>query len=208
MPTKKTVLEPLAAFLQGSSLEHFIDGIMEEDLGLKKADDAYALEQELPPVEVEIRSPKNGLLTDYTIYPVDVWVAPGRREDVRAKVGGKWVACRAASELTPLSPTAAAVFHSIEDREKLIDALYAERPDAERPGAERRLLGGVGERPTMEALARSWLSHNRGGVRRLSGKSWTTSSRPAAGPSTCAWPTPICITSYRAWALPGASSPK
>ena len=49
MPTKKTVLEPLAAFLQGSSLEHFIDGIMEEDLGLKKADDAYALEQELPP---------------------------------------------------------------------------------------------------------------------------------------------------------------
>ena len=76
MPTKKTVLEPLAAFLQGSSLEHFIDGIMEEDLGLKKADDAYALEQELPPVEVEIRSPKNGLLTDYTIYPVDVWVDP------------------------------------------------------------------------------------------------------------------------------------
>lgn len=163
LPTKKTVQEPLASFLQGSSLEHFIESIMEDDLGLKNAKDAYAVEQELPPVEVKFRSPNTGQLTDYTVYPVDVWVDPGRREDVRAPVNGKWVACHAASELIPLSPTAAAVFHSIEDREKRLDALYAERP-----GAERRLLGDVGERPTMEALARRWLSHNRGGVRCLS----------------------------------------
>src|SRR5262249_4288048 len=46
---------------------------------------------------------------------------------------------------------------------------YAQHPEEERrPDALRRLLRQVGARPTMEALARKWLSHNRGGVRHLS----------------------------------------
>ena len=168
LPTKKTVEEPLASFLQGSSLEHFIEGVMEHDLGLKSADDAYAVEQELPPAVAEILSPNTGLRTHYTVYPVDVWVDPGRREAARAAVKGRWVAPDAAPEGLILSPTATAVFTGIVDREKRLTGRYAARPDDEhRPGAERRLLRDVGGRPTMEAQARRWLDRNRGGVRCL-----------------------------------------
>ncbi len=160
--------ESLTPFRHGNSLEHFIEGIMEEDLGLKKDDDAYALEQELPPVPVELPSPNTGRPTRYTVYPVDVWVDPGRREAVRAAVKGEWAAWDADPEKLQLSPTAAAVFRLIGERERRLDALYAEKPEEERkPAAERRLLRGVGKRPTMEAQARRWLSHNRGGVRCL-----------------------------------------
>ena len=168
LPAKKTVEESLTPFLHGNSLEHFIEGIMEKDLGLQKDDDAYALEQELPPAQVELPSPNTGRPTHYTVYPVDVWVDLGRREAVRAGVKGEWVAWDVDPKKHPLSPTAAAVFRLIGERERRLDALYAKDPEAERkPAAERRLLLGVGKRPTMEAQARRWLSHNRGGVRCL-----------------------------------------
>ena len=121
LPSKKTVEESLTPFRHGNSLEHFIEGIMEEDLGLKKDDDAYALEQELPPVPVDLKSPNTGRPTHYTVYPVDIWVDPGRREAVRAAVKGEWVAWDVDPEKHPLSPTATRVFSRIGERERLLD---------------------------------------------------------------------------------------
>jgi hypothetical protein len=166
MPTTKTVADPLAPFLQGTSLEHFLEEVLGHDLGLKPED--YALEQEIEPAHARMVSPAEGVLTDYTIYPVDVWVNPARGEALREAVKGQWLTCDEALAHPRLSPTAEAVFRLLGERERRLDALYAAHPEKERePDAPRRLLRGVGERPTMDARARQWLSRNRGGVRHL-----------------------------------------
>jgi hypothetical protein len=64
LPAKKTVADPLDPFLQGTSIEAFVDRIVHEELGL--ATDHYALEQELEPTELAMPSPTHGGLTDYT----------------------------------------------------------------------------------------------------------------------------------------------
>jgi hypothetical protein len=168
LPAKKTVADPFAPFLQGSSLEHFLGEVLKDDLGLEEND--CALEQEIEPARAELKSPAHGAVTHYTIYPVDVWVDPARHEGLRARVSGEWLTCEAALRLggDRLSPTAAAVFTLILERERRLDECYAGHPEEERkPDAPRRLLRAVGARPTMGARARQWLSHNRGGIRHL-----------------------------------------
>jgi hypothetical protein len=145
LPTKKTVTNPLATFIQGTSLEEFVDAILQEDLNLDEDD--YALEQELEPAHVEMLSPTKGELTDYTIYPVDVWVAPVQREPLRERLNGLWLTCEEAINHPQISPTARAVF-------ELIQEAY-------------QLLEDVPEKPTVDALANKWFSKNKKGVRHL-----------------------------------------
>jgi hypothetical protein len=157
LPAKKTVLEHFESFEHGSSLEHFLEEVLKEDLGLDLKE--YAL---------ELPSPKHEEPTRYTIYPLDVWVNPARHEWLRGKVDGLWLTCAEALAESRLSATAQAVFRLVRDREQILEHSYAHQPEKERePEAPRRLLREVAERPTMYALARKWLSHNRSGVRHL-----------------------------------------
>jgi hypothetical protein len=169
LPSKKTVVHGLDfdPFQQGTSLERFLEDVLKQDLGLDSDD--YALEQELEPVQVEWASPtQQGILTQYTIYPLDVWVAPACREKLRGKVHGEWLTCEAAVKDSRLSATAQAVFRLVSERERVLEHTYAFQPEKEQqPEAPRRLLREVAPRPTMAALARKWLSHNRSGVRHL-----------------------------------------
>jgi hypothetical protein len=166
LPAKKTVVEHFDPFQQGSSLEHFLEAVLKEDLGLPL--DHYALEQELEPAQVEFPSPKHGETTQYTIYPLDIWVHPSQHEALRGRVKGEWLTCAAGLVDQRLSATARAVFHLVREREQLLEHSYAHQPEKEQqPDAPRRLLREVAERPTMNALARKWLSHNRSGVRHL-----------------------------------------
>jgi mannose-6-phosphate isomerase-like protein (cupin superfamily) len=165
LPSKKTVTDPLAPFLQGTSLEEFVDSIMKEDLHL--AEDDYALEHEIEAANVTMPSPTVGDLTDYTIYPVDVWVIPDQRETLRERVQGEWMTCEQALAHPHISPTARAVFALLVERETRLDAVYAKEPAAEgKPEAPRRLLQTV-RVPTMDTLAKKWFSRNKGGVRHL-----------------------------------------
>jgi hypothetical protein len=165
LPAKKTVQEHFEPFQRGSSLENFLEAVLKEDLGIDT--DAYALEQEIEPAEVEMKSPEHGD-THYTIYPLDVWVAPEERGKLKERVKGEWLTCAQALADARLSPTAKAVFKRVRDRDKELDEDYAGKPEEEGlPGAPRRLLRDVPARPSMDALALRWLSHNRGGVRHL-----------------------------------------
>jgi hypothetical protein len=167
LPAKKTVVDPLAPFLQGTSLEKYVDDVFQDDLELSVDD--YALEQEIEPAFTEMISPSHGDLTRYTIYPVDVWVNPSQHEPLREKVNGSWLSCQEAIANPRLSRTAAAVFHLLQEREAKLDKHYAANPkEEELPEAPRRLLRSVPNRPSMDALAKKWLSHNRAGVRHLS----------------------------------------
>jgi hypothetical protein len=166
LPAKKTLADPLLPLPHGTSVEHFVDAVLREDLRLAAAD--YALEEEIEPVEAEMVSPTHGQMTKYVVYPIEVWVHPSRREAMRASVNGQWLACHEASAEPRVSPTAAAVFRHLPMREERLAAHYREHPEAEhRPEALRRLLGDVPDRPTMQALAGKWLDQNRGGVRHL-----------------------------------------
>jgi hypothetical protein len=166
LPTKKTVTDPLAPFLDGTSLEKYVDEVLKDDLQLGVAD--YTLEQEIEPVYTEMNSPTSGELTRYTIYPVDVWVNPARHASLQTTVQGAWLSCGEASSHQRLSPTAQAVFHLLRERETELDQRYAANPQEEQqPEARRRLLKGVPDRPSMDALAKKWLRQNRGGVRHL-----------------------------------------
>jgi mannose-6-phosphate isomerase-like protein (cupin superfamily) len=168
LPAKKTVKEePFADFRRGSSLEHFLEAILKEDLEIGPED--YALEQEIEPAERTMKSPHSGEETHYTIYPLDVWVRPSCREPLRQRVKGRWLTPQEALGEPSLSPTAQAVFELIQKREQDLEEKYRLHPEMEQqPGAPRRLLHDVADRPTMDALALKWLSRNRGGVRYLS----------------------------------------
>jgi hypothetical protein len=169
LPTKKTVKDPLAEFIQGTSLETYVDDVLQNDLQLKVDD--YALEQEIEPADEETVSPTHGKLTHYRIYPVDVWVNPTRAEELPAELGPAWLSCDDALCDARVSPTAKKVFSLLREREARLDKLYQAKPEDEhRPESPRRLLKDVGERPSMDALAKKWLSKNRSGVRHLSKK--------------------------------------
>src|SRR5581483_3497705 len=128
----------------------------------------YALEQELPPVRTCMPSPTEGVETEYTIYPLDMWVNPERHDELQRGVSGVWLAHDGEPDGGELSPTARAVLAAVGKRERDLSYLYAAQPEkALAPDAPRLLLRGTRERPTMEAQARKWLSRNRGGVRHL-----------------------------------------
>jgi hypothetical protein len=163
LPTKKTLADPRAATIRGRSLEEFVDDVMQMDLGL--AEHSYVLEQELPPVRMEMTSPSQKQLTRYTIFALDVFVAPEVREVARQHVEGQWLTCEAALLEPGLSPTARCVLEKVLEREHTLEQEYQANPKAEnRPAAARRLLTGVPDRPSMDGLARRWRSRNRSGV--------------------------------------------
>ena len=54
LPAKKTVADPLAPFLRGTSIETFVDEIAQEELKLDLGD--YTLEPELEPTRLEMPS--------------------------------------------------------------------------------------------------------------------------------------------------------
>lgn len=166
LPTKKTVADPLAPVLQGTSLEKFVDSILQDDL--KLAVDDYALEQEIEPARAQMKSPTHGELTDYIIYPAVVWVNPARHPALQTSVNGSWLSCDDAVNHPRLSPTAVAVFRLLMEREAKLNDRYASNPKEEQsPEAPRRLLQSVPDRPSMDTLAKKWLSQNRAGVRHL-----------------------------------------
>ncbi len=146
LPAKRTVTEPLAPYLQGTPLDTFVDTILKEDLGL--ADDDQVLELELPAVAVEMESPVHQRLTEYRVYPVDVWVATEQLDKLTDRVRGKWVTAAEGARDTGISPTSRAVFESI--RKEMAEHLS-------RPA----------DHPSMDGLALKWLGHNRCGVRHL-----------------------------------------
>jgi len=167
LPCKTTVKGEPAAFLHGTSVEQFVDDLLLDRFHLPEHE--YAIEQELEPAMVEMPSPTHdGALTHYTIYPVDVWVNPAQHEPLRERVHGQWLTCEQALEHPQVSPTARAVFELLVRREAALSERYQAHPEDEhRPEAAQRLLTGVPERPSMDALAKKWLSRNKSGVRHL-----------------------------------------
>ncbi len=167
LPTKKTVDDPLAPFLQGTSLEAFVDEVMQTDLRLEPGD--YAIERELEPACKTLPSPTHdGEMTDYTIYPVDIWVDPARHEALRQTTQGAWLWCDALLAHPNISPTARTLFETLRDRHQKYTAKPPENPHDKRQAEGLRcVLTSVAEVPSMDALALNWLSGNRSGVRHL-----------------------------------------
>jgi hypothetical protein len=192
LPTKKSVQEPLASFLLGTSVEAFVEGILREDLELK--DEDYVLEQELEPAQVELTSPAQHEFTRYTIYPVYVWVHPSQRDPLCEGMKGQWLSCEEAAKHPRISPTASKVFERLRESpaefqaelerirqsyaqakaaglegEAKLDKLAREYAAVKsRAEALRRLFDTtLPDRPSMDGLALKWFSQNRSGVRHL-----------------------------------------
>lgn len=174
LPTKRSVTEPLAPFLQGTPIEAFVDRVAQEDLGLARDD--YVLERELEAVEKDLESPAQHTETQYTIYPLDVWVAPAQLAALGERLGGEWLTPEEALAHSQLSPTARAVFIEMLGRHEKYTTKPPPLDNPPKPGqarvrqqaeALRQVFAPPAERPSMEGLALKWLSRNRGGVRHL-----------------------------------------
>ncbi|HEX3315932.1 MAG TPA: hypothetical protein VHR72_13625 [Gemmataceae bacterium] len=166
LPTKTSVEDVPEPFERGTSLEPLVDALLQHKLGLSAH--AYAVEQELDPVIVRMISPTHGVMTDYSVFPLDVWVDPAVREEVRRRLSGLWLSADEALARTDLGPTAQAVFTEVLRREGTLEEVYATNPSAEHaPEAPRRLLRNVTDIPTMDALAKRWFALNCAGVRVL-----------------------------------------
>jgi hypothetical protein len=168
LPTKKTVSDPLAPFLEGTSIEAFVDVIATQDLGLERED--YAIELEIEPARKTMDSPTTGQTTQYTIYPIDLWVKPGEREGLCGRLNGTWFTCEQGEAHAEISPTAKAVFEHIREREAKIHDLLKTQPSKPLPTPAapvpgQLLLDRVLEQASMDALALRWLAKNRAGVR-------------------------------------------
>jgi hypothetical protein len=146
LPAKRTVNDPLAPYIQGTPLDTFVDAMLKDELGL--ADEDYVLERELPSVTVEMESPVHRHVTEYIVYPLDVWVASQQLEKVSERMKGDWVTVEEGSGDLRISPTSRAVFESIGKN-------------------IAQILPRPADHPTMDGLALKWLGHNRGGVRHL-----------------------------------------
>jgi hypothetical protein len=173
LPTKKTVTNPLAPFLQGTSIDAFVDGIATKDLGLGRED--YAIELEIEPAQTAMDSPTTGEPTEYTIYPIDLWVKKELRDNLCGQLNGKWVTCEEGEKLPEISPTAKKVFEHIRKREAKIHGLLKNAPPkppaaAAAPVPGPLLLDCASGEASMDALALRWLAQNRAGVRCLEKK--------------------------------------
>ena len=166
LPTKRSVSDLFAPFQHGMSVVEFVDQVAREDLGLRT--DEYVLEQEIEPAEAEFVSPSQHVVTNYSIFPLDVWVDPDQHVSLASRTDGQWLTCDEALVHPRLSPTAAAVFHLLRSREQRLGTIYEAEPTSEhKPEAPRRLLGDVPSQPTMDGLAKKWFSRNSHGVRHL-----------------------------------------
>jgi hypothetical protein len=174
LPAKKTVTDPLAEFIQGTSLDAYIDAIAVEEWKIPSG--AYNVDQEFAAAEWTLPSAGQRdnqyrpVPTKYTVYPVEIWVALEHREPLRERLQGRWLTPEEALAESWLSPTARGVFEELKRRHEQFHA-HPPKPEEKRDTLEaealRRLLGPVSDRPGMDALAREWLSHNLRGVRHL-----------------------------------------
>lgn len=183
LPAKKTVKDPLAEFIQGTPLDSFVNAIVRDELEVPESD--FDLNQEFEAVDHEMESPtqtdEHGqpLRTRYTIYPIDLWIAPGQREPLQERLNGIWLTVNQATADPPaipselslsLSPTAGPVFMALKTRHDDFQQ-HPPRPEAKRDTLQaealRQLFSKVPDRPSMDALAKEWLSHNLHGVRHL-----------------------------------------
>jgi hypothetical protein len=146
LPAKRTVSDPLAPYIQGTPLDVFVDAILKDELGL--ADDDFVLERELPSVTMETESPVHRQLTEYRVYPLDVWVVSQQLDKLTERIKGEWVTVEEGTGNPRISPTSRAVFASLRQN-------------------STQSLSRPPDRPSMDGLALKWLSHNRGGVRHL-----------------------------------------
>ena len=166
LPTKRSVSEPLASFIQGTSLEEYVDRVAQEDLGLRE--DEYVLEHELESATIELASPTQHMTTHYTVYALDVWVDPSQRDNLQTRTNGEWLTLDTALAHPQLSPTARAVFMTLRDRHMNYIAKPPENPhDKYQTEVLSRLFAPPADRPSMDGLATKWLSRNRNGVRHL-----------------------------------------
>jgi hypothetical protein len=166
LPTKKTVHEPFAEFIEGRPLDDFIQTILHEELGVPAG--SYAIEQELEAVELTMESPTTGEETTYRVFPIDLWVAPAERDPLCERVRGEWRTIEEAIAHPALSRTARKVFMDLKDRHTAFTATPPEQPrDKQQAECLRRLFAAVPASASMDALARMWLGENLGGVRLL-----------------------------------------
>jgi hypothetical protein len=168
LPAKKTVKDPLAPILQGTPLDHYVEQVVGDELQVP--DEAHALEGELQAIHVDMPTPTQPghELTHYTIFPLDLWVAPAERANLCTRRNGEWLTCAEAVAHPRISPTAKRIFEVLPRREQALDAYYGRHPEDEKQqGAPRRLLQSVPPRPNMDALALKWLGRNLSGVRHL-----------------------------------------
>ena len=165
LPTKKTIGDIGEAFRRGTPIEHFVEAVARE-LGL--AEDEFALEEEIDAAEENIQAVHSGRKKHFVVFPVDVWVAPARREAVRERLGGIWLTPDEAMAHPRISPTARVVMKHIIQREAVLTAHYEEVPSEEtKDETPNRLLLRVPDHPSMYALASKWFAKNKGGVRYL-----------------------------------------
>jgi hypothetical protein len=170
LPAKKTVSDPLAPFLQGTPLDHYVEQVARGRDELELPENAYALEGELQAVHTVMATPTQPAHepTHYTIFPLDLWVDPAERSKLCARKGGQWLTCDEAVAHPQISPTAKRLFATLPRREAVLDAYYGRNPGEESAqGAPRRLLKTVPDRSSMDALALQWLGRNVGEVRHL-----------------------------------------
>jgi hypothetical protein len=147
LPAKRTVHDPLASFIRGTSIDSFVDMIVHEELSLN--DDQYVLEQELPPITLQAESPVHQELTEYSVYPVDVWVESTAAASLDKRLGGRWLSCSEGVASEQLWPTSKAVLQMIQDKGTSIFVRSTEHP-------------------TMDGLALKWFHKNQDGIRLLS----------------------------------------
>lgn len=168
LPTKRSVSEPFAPFLQGTSVEEFVDRVAKEDLALEFDD--YVLERELEAVcDHDETSPSQHVATDYTIFPIDVWVDPARHEKLVSETGGQWMTSDEALAHPRFSPTAKAVFTELTRRHEECERNPPDEPHAKlQEVALQQVFSPPADQPSMDGLALKWFSRNRSGVRHLS----------------------------------------
>jgi hypothetical protein len=154
LPAKKTVNEPLAEFVLGSSLNDYIDEIALKEWELPAG--AYNLHQQFAAADWTVPSPGRKdedfrpLPTRYTVYPVEVWLAPEHREPLRYRLQGRWLTADDALAEPWLSPTARGVFAELRKRHEHFKTNPPD-PEEKHPVQEAealcRLFGPVSDRP-------------------------------------------------------------
>ena len=168
LPTKKTIPNIEEHFLRGTPIEHFVNAAMGE-MGL--TEEEFALEEEINAAEETIPAVHSRVEKHFVVFPVDVWVAPERREAVRERLGGAWLTPDEAMAHPRISPTARVVMKHIIQRDAELTTRYEKDPKEEaKDETPNRLLLRVPERPSMYALASKWFAKNKGGVRFLPGQ--------------------------------------
>lgn len=89
LPTRKTIADLNEPVLRGTSLEAFL---REELVGEHSlAANEYVVEEELGSTEVVMPSLGEKVMKKFVLCPVDIWVDPVRREDVRSRLEGVWL---------------------------------------------------------------------------------------------------------------------